>query len=242
MRGFSLSPHHTGRADFPHPAFPRTFAAGMHMGGYPMLGLLAQSGAQKRESCTEKESPALLQVQDDRSGNNVQAEHPSFSPHTSLAGPLRSTGVTPLLRYYAPRRLPIRTDRTVIFSHPSLDSRPSDRVSQVPDRSFATRCPLSPRRVRSVQMPVASRPLAGFTTSGGMTTLDCVTRPNRVHNCCGSSLRLARLRTPDYSDARSRGYMSNGQFTWQAPFSLRDLPDLSWRTRVTEEYTDSRQS
>ena len=49
---------------------------------------------------------------------------------------------------------------------------------------------------------------------------------------CGSRLRLTRLRTPDHSDARSLGYMSNGQFTWQAPFSLQDLPDFAWRTNI----------
>jgi hypothetical protein len=29
----------------------------------------------------------------------------------------------------------------------------------------------------------------------------------------------------------------NEQFTWQAPFSLRDLPDLAWRTRGRQEKT-----
>jgi hypothetical protein len=28
IQGSPLSPRHTGRADFPHPAFPGTFAAG----------------------------------------------------------------------------------------------------------------------------------------------------------------------------------------------------------------------
>jgi hypothetical protein len=29
--------------------------------------------------------------------------------------------------------------------------------------------------------------------------------------------------------------MSNGQFTWQAPFRLRDLTNLPWRTGNDEE-------
>jgi hypothetical protein len=32
----------------------------------------------------------------------------------------------------------------------------------------------------------------------------------------------------------------NEQFTWQAPFSLRDLPDLTWRTRGRREKKERR--
>jgi hypothetical protein len=187
-----------------------------------MLGYVAQPKSPKRES---------FQRKDTRSGTHAQAELPSFYPDTSLAGPLRSTGITPLPRYYAPRRLPTRAVRTVMISRPPLDSRPPGRVSQVPGRSIGTRCPLSPRRVRQEHLPVATLTIAGFTLSGGLATLTLCNEAETGSITCGSHRRLTRLRTPDCSDARSFGYMSNGQFTWQAPFSLRDLPSFAWRTR-----------
>src|SRR5262249_45795436 len=73
-----------------------------------------------------------------------------------------------------------RTERAVMRSRPSLDHRPSGRVSQVPNRSITTRRPLSTRRARPVPMPVATRPMAGFTRCGRLATLSCVTRPKRV--------------------------------------------------------------
>jgi len=60
-----------------------------------------------------------------------------------------------------------------------------------------------------------------------------ITRPNRVHLCYGSWVRLARLRQTDCSVPRSVGPSAdglNGQLTGQAPFSLRDQPGLSWRS------------
>jgi hypothetical protein len=57
-----------------------------------------------------------------------------------------------------------------------------------------------------------------------------ITRPNRVHLCYGSRVRLARLRQTDCSVPRSLGYLLNGQLTGQAPFSLQDQPGLSWRS------------
>ena len=96
----------------------------------------------------------------------------------SPAGALRSTGVTPLPRYYDPLRLP--TWPTAV-----MDSRPSliritgspRRVSQVPDRSFDARHPVSPRRTRPLHVLVASRPVSGFTSFGRLTIPTGVTRP-----------------------------------------------------------------
>jgi hypothetical protein len=56
-------------------------------------------------------------------------------------------------------------------SHAALEVAPSGRVSQVPDRSFDTRRPQPPRRVRPVHLLVATRTMAGFTILGGLTTL-----------------------------------------------------------------------
>ena len=128
----------------------------------PMLGLVAQSGSRRRES---------FQGKDICSGKHAQAARSSFYPHTSLVGPLRSTGITPLPRYYEPRRLPTRTGRAVMLSRPPLNRSSSDRVSQVPGRSFGTRRPLSPRRARPVLVPVATRSMSGFTQSGRLATL-----------------------------------------------------------------------
>jgi hypothetical protein len=100
----------------------------------------------------------------------------------SLAGPLRSTGITPLQRYYEPLRLPIKL--RCGYGFPRLvdawPTRPASlqRVSQVPDDSVGIRCPLSPRRARSLHLFVASRSMAGFTPSGRLATLTCLTRPD----------------------------------------------------------------
>ena len=59
----------------------------------------------------------------------------------------------------------------------------------------------------------------------------CVTRLNRVHQCCGWHLRLPGLRRLDCSRHRPVGFMSNVQFTWQAPFSLRGQLSFAQRTR-----------
>ena len=114
-----LSTRHTGRADFPHPAFPDTFAIGMRNEGRLLLGLLAQLLSQKREF--RRQSPPL------RNGSISlgQAVLPSSYISTYLAGPLRSTDVTPLPRYYAPRRLPTRASPAVMHSRKELGSAPA---------------------------------------------------------------------------------------------------------------------
>ena len=85
-----------------------------------LLGLLAQLVSQKRE--LQRHVPLL------RSGtfriqhgiSRVQAVLSFSYPSTYLAGSLRSTGVTPLPRYYEPRRLPTRAARKVMLSPPPL--------------------------------------------------------------------------------------------------------------------------
>src|SRR5262249_33479071 len=102
-----------------------------------LLGLLAQLLPQKREF--------LRQVPVFRSGIvTIQAVLPSSCSRTYLAGLLGSAGITPLRRYYEPRRLPTRARRAVMLSPTLLDWCPPGRVSQVPNRSLRTRRPLSP--------------------------------------------------------------------------------------------------
>ena len=100
----------------------------------------------------------------------------------SLAGLLRSTGVTPFHHYYEPLRLPCQPRRGYGFPRPvgfpPKGGRPLEGASQVPDDSVGIRRPLSPRRARPLQVFVASRPIAGFTPPGELATLDGLTRPN----------------------------------------------------------------
>ena len=212
MRPTIPSPSSHRTCGFPASGVPKDLCRRhAHRSTLPMLGLLAQLGSRRRESFLRKE---------DRSGKPAQSELPSFYPDTSLAGPLRSTGITPLPRYYAPRRLPIRTVRTVMFSrsplgltHPLGSPRfPADRSVRAapshpggPDRCV---CSLLPGRWQASPY------------SGRLATLILCNEAETGSIACGSYLRRTRLRTPDYSDARSFGYLSNEQFTEQAPFSL----------------------
>ena len=90
------------------------------------------------------------------------------------AGVLRSTGVTPLPRYYGPLRLPSLPDGGYWFPQPVVLSPcpgdvMQDRVSQVPRRSVDARCPLSPRAAHPLHVLVASRMVTGFIISGSLT-------------------------------------------------------------------------
>lgn len=92
-----------------------------------------------------------------------------------------------------------RSRNMVMSSHKPLGaSPPARRASQVPDRPFRARCPLSPREAHRVQMLVASPMAAGFGFFGSVATSISVTRPNRVHLRCGSRVRLSRLRHDGY--------------------------------------------
>jgi hypothetical protein len=114
--------------------------------------------------------------------------------------PLRSTGITPLRRYYGPLRLPPATTSRVIDSPRGLSALPtSRRVSQVPGCSVRARRLLSPRRILPVHSIIPSRPVLASPLSTGWPPLTCVTRLNRVRWCCGSRVRLPRLRRRDCS-------------------------------------------
>jgi len=165
-----LPPLQTGRADFPQPAYPKAF------GGRHASGDLA-----------------------------VPATHSSVwrcMPRHTLVGASSMNHATPLPRVrfrqgpFAPPALPgflTTTTPSDSCSGPSavIDSRdrsrwtmcssPPEQVSQVPDRPVDARCPLSPRRARPLHMLVNSQSVTGFTLSGRLATLDCVTRPKRVH-------------------------------------------------------------
>jgi hypothetical protein len=114
---------------------------------------------------------------------------------------------------------------------PDQIGAPPRRVSQVPQPIFL-RAP-SPTTPRSPAPACAPYFTASFRFPLH-AKIDhfpfALTRPNRVHLCYGSRVRLARLRQTDCSAPRSLGYLLNGQLTGQAPFSLQDQPGLSWRS------------
>ena len=157
-----------------------------------LLGLLTQLPSQFRDFRRQLDpglllwlSQLLIPVQATgffRSGTCVQADLLTSDENMNSAGALRSAGVTPLQRYYGPLRLPAWPDGGYGFpsfvdlrSHP--DSRSPGRVSQVPDRSFDARRPVSPRGTHPLHLLVASRAVSGFTLSGRLTIPTGVTRP-----------------------------------------------------------------
>ena len=134
------------------------------------------------------------------------------------AGPLRSTGVTPLRRYYWPRRLP-PAPRSVISSRPRSDPIRTGGSPRSISRRSMRAAPNHPGGSESCPCSLLrSRPRASPSPKGWPPAL-CVTGPNRVHWLCGSHLRLGRLRHPGRPPARrpgiasgerrSVGYMSN---------------------------------
>ena len=117
--------------------------------------------------------------------------------------PLRSTGITPLLRYYGPLRLPLRfacrlclplgvlplggPPRFLCQIHLALIFRrtPSPSTPESPTNAFT--------RYFSVGGRLPHLGQAGRSHSG-------VTRPNRVRLRYGSHVRRTRLRAADCSD------------------------------------------
>ena len=109
------------------------------------------------------------------------------------AGRLRSTGIAPLQRYYAPLRLPIRSAGPLCV--------PGLRSGYDPDRAGLSGFHALVRGVPSVATP-GSRSAAhrlftdrvGFTLSGGLTAPIFAYRGHSVRLRYGPPLRLPRLR------------------------------------------------
>ena len=148
-----------------------------------------------------------------RSGSFLQADLLSSYFSVSSARPLRSTGVTPLLRYYGPHRLPAdAVSRLCIPAKRWLRFRPHTAGSPgFLNESVPARCPHLPRKARQCTAPVTSSPVAGFTIFGRLAVLRLsVTRPNRFNCFTARRFALRGFVSPDCSDARSRSYMLNG--------------------------------
>ena len=158
-------------------------------------------------------------------GRVVQADLLTSDGNMNSAGALRSTGVTPLPRYYGPLRLPTRPDGGYGFpspvdprSHP--DSRSPGRVSQVPRLIFRRppsritpgrpdRCICSLLRGRCQASPVSGR-LATPHWCNEAEGFACATAD--VFAFPGSD-------GTGYPGRRRVGFMVNEQLPWSVPFN-----------------------
>ena len=161
--------------------------------------------------------------------------------------PLRSTGITPLPRYYEPVRLPaaaasrlwIPASRCSMTGHPAGSPRTLDD-------SVSVRPPQPPRTTRRVRLLVASPTMSGFTISGRLAVVSSVTRSNRVRlrwarafAVTGSQPARSSIRTGEpvrFAQlvarlCRTAATRVNEQSTWPTPFSRLESPGLTWRTR-----------
>src|ERR1700733_5062645 len=112
---------------------------------------------------------------------------PNFQENTNSAEALRSTGVTPLPRYYDPLRLPNGPERRLFIPDAGCltphQGRLPERVSQVP--RWVSRYPPSPITPESPTAALARyfavdsrlRPFRKASHS----QIKALTRPNRVH-------------------------------------------------------------
>ena len=162
------------------------------------------------------------------------------------ARPLRSTGITPLRRYYGPIRLPITPAEPYVFRRrwvpPPCPGLPGSRfVFRYAPSPFTPEGPMA-------ALSAASPPVVGFITFGSLATLIGVTRLNRVrfrygsrgrrsgatHPLATASAVTGLLPTPGCPSVGGRRYMANDQFPWLTPFSQLDAPGFAWRTEGTK--------
>ena len=99
----------------------------------------------------------------------------------TTAGPLRSTGVTPLPRYYGPLRLPTNqhTGLWIPLLPPGYEPQLIGSLRFL-DLSFATRHPLPPRWVDPLHLLVASRDVLASSYLTDWPPITCVSRLNPV--------------------------------------------------------------
>ena len=168
--------------------------------------------------------------------------------------PLRSTGITPLPRYYEPVRLPAAAAAALWIPLRRCGPRGPHHAGspRTLDSSVVARPSQSPRAARCVHPLITSAPVAGFSISGSMAAATGFTRPNRIrvrwahdfarpdHPRSGARQPIYRtdpFRAVGYPPTPDRSYMLNEQFTWLTPLSQLDKSGLPWRIRrngVTE--------
>jgi len=123
------------------------------------------------------------------------------------ARPLRSAGVTPLLSYCGPLRLPARAALRLCLPDARCQlSLPPGRASQAPrlisPRALSPTTPEGPLAACACCFAIG---LSGFTLVGRLATFVFLSRPNRVHLHYGSRVRLP-TRQLHYRSPRSFGY------------------------------------
>ena len=137
-----------------------------------------------------------------------------------------------LLRYCRPVRLPDAAASRVMHSPRALAALPATPPGLPGSSTDLSPCalPNHPGEPDGCSLPLLPRRCQASSRMADWPLPVYITRPNRVHLCYGSRVRLARLRQTDCSAPRSLGYLLNGQLTGQAPCSLQDQPGLSWRS------------
>jgi hypothetical protein len=141
--------------------------------------------------------------------------------------PLGSTGVT---RFFATTGL---TDSRPVSFPGYLFPRDVGRVAAstppgLPGSStnLSLRAvPNHPGRPGDVPLPFLHHRWQASPSLAGWPSFDLASRGRIGFNCfTARRFALRGFDSPDCSDARSRGYMLNGQFTWWIPFIPQDSP------------------
>ena len=164
----------------------------------------------------------------------------------TTAWPRRSTGITPLLHYHGPLRLPThRHPRLLIPATPPGYEPQHVGSPGFLDQSFATRHPLSPRQADTVHALMTSRIVLASASPAAWPPATCVSRPIPVQplTAYGSQLRCPRLSAASprltRTDLAPRASLpprdrpqlhASSAFTWQPPFRLLDWPGFARRT------------
>ena|ERR1700677_4528901 len=159
-----LPPLQTGRADFPHPACPRTFEERCSPRGLTEPRNSRQSKTLHAEAytCGSTSSHSMCHA---KPQSRIRSRQGPFAP-PALPGFHATT--TPSDSCPGPKTVINSRNQ----SRKALESPPPPgQVSQVPDRSVDARCPLSPRRARPLPSLVSSRPVSGFAPSERLATL-----------------------------------------------------------------------
>ena len=220
-----------------------------------LLGRSAQLLSQKREF--RRPLPRV------RNQSFPQAVLPSSYTSTYLAGPLRSTGITPLHRYYAPRRLPTRAAETVMLSRPALDhvvhpvgslrfllDRSTHAVPYHPGEPTRCTCLLLPWRWQASPLS-EGWPLSStcFEAETGSLYYGLRLRPNKASHpgllrrtLIGLHVEQAIYMTDSFQSARPRKLCLTHRKTRKEEREWNGLPEVRvsavstwWRSPTTSE-------
>jgi hypothetical protein len=151
--------------------------------------------------------------------------------------PLRSTGITPLPRYYGPLRLPTRPPRRLCLPSVRWAFRPPCRVSQALKREAPrllfprALSPTTPEGPMAAFACCFATGLSGFILVGGLATFVFLSRPNRVHLRCGSRVRPCQASPDRFLHPALAGlHVRTGNLHGELLSVHKIKPGLSWRT------------